>query len=249
MQYNISFIMTLFATFCIGFLDYLAIWVLLKRFGSIGGWNLLEISLLYALTYISFSLTDFLLRGLDRFASQVKTGSFDRLLLRPVNLLLQVAVQDISLIRVGKLLQAISVLVWAIYQLQIDWNVFKVTLFFYALLSGVLLFGGLFIIQATISFWTIESLEIFNILTHGGCEAASYPMNIYKPWFYKLFTYFVPLTCTSYLPIVAILEKPEHLLGFPLWFAWVSPTAACLFFLLSLKFWRLGVKHYCSTGN
>ena len=42
----------------------------------------------------------------------------------------------------------------------------------FTILSGVVFFYALFIFQAAMSFWTVESLEIMNTLTYGGVETA-----------------------------------------------------------------------------
>ena len=117
--------------------------------------------------------------------------------------------------------------------------------FFGAILA---FFYGLFVIQATLSFWTTESLELINTLTYGGTETAQYPLAIYRPWFRRLFTYVVPLGCISYFPSVAILGV-EDPLGSSLAFQVSSPFAGFLFLALSLGFWRIGIRRYTSTGS
>ena len=49
----------------------------------------------------------------------------------------------------------------------------------FAACGGVALFSGLLVLQATLAFWTVESLEVANVLTYGGEAAAQYPMNVY----------------------------------------------------------------------
>ena len=64
---------------------------------------------------------------------------------------------------------------------------------------------GILILQATLAFWTIESLEIANTLTYGGVEAAQYPLDIYSRWFRDFLIFVVPIGCVGYFPIVRIL--------------------------------------------
>ncbi len=60
---------------------------------------------------ISFAFTDALARGFDLFGAQfIKTGNFDRLLLRPRSTVLQLAGHEFTLFRVGRLLQGSIVL-------------------------------------------------------------------------------------------------------------------------------------------
>src|SRR5262249_25101387 len=147
-------------------------------------------------------------RGFDTFSNLVKSGDFDRLLLRPRNTAFQVAAQELQLMRVGRLLQGGVVLSWAVYALGIAGSPAKLALILATISGGACLFYGLLVLQATLSFWTIESLEIVNILTYGGTETAQFPLTIYRPWFRWFFTFVVPLACMNYLPAGALLGRP-----------------------------------------
>ena len=248
MQYRASFVMLTAGYFSITGLDFVALWVLFNHFGSIQGWTLPEVALLYGMVNLSFSLAEGTARGFDTFGTWVKSGDFDRLLLRPRSTVLQLAGQELHLLRIGRLLQALAVLLWAQYALEIAWSAATVALATGAILSGVCLFVGLFVLQATLAFWTTEGLEIANALTNGGTETAQYPLIIYPGWFRRFFTYVVPLAGVTYLPALAILDRTDPL-GSSAWFQWLSPAAGAAFLLVSLQVWRLGVRHYCSTGS
>ena len=43
----------------------------------------------------------------------------------------------------------------------------------WAVAGGVALFVGILVLQATLAFWTVESLEIVNVLTYGGVQAGA----------------------------------------------------------------------------
>jgi len=116
-----------------------------------------------------------------------------------------------------------------------------------AIVAGICIFAGLFVLQATMSFWTIETLEIMNTVTYGGTETAQYPLTIYRPWFRRFFTFVVPLVCVNYLPLSPILGHNES--GVALLKAVISPFVGMVFLAVSFGFWRVGVKHYHSTGS
>jgi ABC-2 type transport system permease protein len=54
--------------------------------------------------------------------------------------------------------------------------------------------------------------------------------------------------CVGYLPAVAILGRPDPLQT-PLLLQWLAPLAGVVFLLLALRVWRVGVRHYRSTGS
>ena len=228
-------------------LEFFAIWALFERFGQIQGWTLAEIALLYGMANVAFALAEIFARGFKVFDQMVKSGDFDRLLLRPRSTAFQVGAHHIDLIRLGRLVQGITVLAYAIATLPVDWSVAEALLLAAAIFGGACTFSGLFILYGTLSFWTVEGLEIANTVTYGGVETTQYPLSIYADGFRRFFTYVIPLAFLNYIPAVAILDRPHD--GIPRWLPWLSPGVGLGFGLLSLVIWRVGVRHYRSTGS
>ncbi|GAA6618867.1 ABC transporter permease [Scytonema sp. NUACC26] len=248
MQYKLSFWLQILGQFLGTLIEFFGIWALFTRFNSIGTWTLSEVALFYGTINISFACADALGRGFDSFSKIIKNGDFDRLLLRPRTTVLQLLGIEFTLKRIGRFSQGIVVMGWSLSTLHIPFTIKTLWLLSTSLIGGVALFVGIVIIQATLTFWTIESLEIMNILTYGGVETAQYPMSIYGKWFQRFFTFLVPLACVSYFPLLAVLEK-ESIFRVPLWFCYVSPIAGILFLIVALKLWKLGERYYCSTGS
>ena len=249
LQYRLSFVLTAVGGFITTGVEALGVWALFDRFGMLGTWHLAHVAFLYGMVNCAFAFSEALARGFDIFGKDfVKTGNFDRVLLRPRSTVLQLAGHEFQLQRVGRLLQGFIVLSWAIYVLDIDWNLGKVLLLVFTMTSGVVFFYALFIFQATLSFWATDSLEIMNALTYGGVETAQYPLAIYRRWFRRFFTFVVPLGCISYFPAVLIFGIEDPLGSSPA-FQVMSPLAGFVFLAVSLGFWRLGIRYYTSTGS
>lgn len=248
MQYKASFIMTSIAHFAITFIDFIGVWVLFDRFGSIKGWELPEIALFYGMIHMAFAIAEAGARGFDTFDREVRTGDFDRMLLRPRSLVLQIVGQEFQLMRIGRFLQGLIVLCFAMWSLNSSLSLIKVMLIIISIFGGSFLFSGLFVMQATISFWSVQSLEVVNMVTYGGVEIAQFPVTIYDSWFRKFFIFVVPLACVNYFPAMAILNKTDPL-NSPVWIPWASPIIGVAFFIFALKVFKFGVKHYKSTGS
>lgn len=248
MQYKVSFWLQAIGQFFVTAIEFLGIWALFSRFNRIDNWTLAEVALFYSLVNMSFACADALARGFDAFGKIVKSGEFDRLLLRPRSTVLQLLGSELTLKRLGRFSQGAVILVWALATLHIPLTLPIVWLLSSSFIGSLALFIGIVMLQATLSFWTIESLEIMNILTYGGVETAQYPFSIYSKWFQQFFTFFIPLTCVSYFPILAVLGKASAF-SIPLWVCYISPISGILFLLIALRLWKLGERYYCSTGS
>jgi len=249
MQYRASFVMLAMGQFVITGIEVVGIWAMFDRFKTLRGWSLAEVALFYGLVNIAFALAEGIGRGFDLFAGMVRRGDFDRLLLRPRHTVLQVAAGEIQLMRVGRLAQGLIVLLWAAATLDVRWTAARVGLTLFAVIGGACMFYGLFVLQATLAFWTTETLEITNTVTYGGTETGQYPLPIYRKWFRTFFVFVVPLACVTYFPAVAILGRDDPFLHSPAWFRWSAPGVGVLFLLGSLRVWTFGVRHYRSTGS
>jgi len=248
LQYRASFIMRSIAHFLVTGTEFLGFVALFKRFGQIQGWTLPQMGLFYSMISLAFATTEAVMRGFDMFPNMIKSGDFDRYLLRPRSTAFQVFSQDLQLMRIGRFSQALVVLLWSAAQFNAFWTPANVILICTAIVGGVCLFGGLFVLQATLCFWTTESLEILNCTTYGGVETAQFPVTIYRPWFRAIFTFVIPLATVNYFPLHAILNLKDALGSTPL-LQWLSPLAGVVFLVVCLQCWRIGVKRYSSTGS
>jgi ABC-2 type transport system permease protein len=248
MEYRASFLMQTVGQFLVTGVEFLGIWALFTRFGQIRGWALWDAAFFYGLISITWSIADAVGRGFDVFGTTVKNGDFDRILVRPRSTIVQLFGHELTLRRLGRFTQGLAVLVFAIKGLDVAWSAPRIALLALAVVGGVCLFIGLMILEATSAFWTTESLEVWNAFTYGGVTMSEYPLEIYRPWFRRFFLFVVPLGCISYLPGIAILGRPDPL-GTPVPLQWMAPLVGPIFLLICLQVWRLGVRHYQSTGS
>ncbi|MCM0647972.1 ABC-2 family transporter protein [Clostridium swellfunianum] len=245
MEYRTSFILLSIGQFFVPFLVFTSIFMFFQRFESLAGWSLYEVALCYSVIHIAFSLSECFARGFDSFSSLIINGDFDRILVRPRTTILQVLGSKFEFTRIGRLAQSLIVLVFSIANLQISWNIHKMTTLLLMIISAVFIFAGIYMLGATLCFWTVEGLEVVNIFTDGGREMAQYPLSIYKEWLRKFFTFIIPFGTVNYLPLMFILDKAE---GNSLLYMF-TPLLGLAFIIPCVLVWNFGVRHYKSTGS
>ena len=248
LQYRATVILLAFGQFTMTGIEFLVMWTLFDRFGQIRGWTLPEVALLYGMANVSFALAESIARGFDKFEQAIRSGEFDRMLLRPRSAAFQVVAGQLQLMRLGRFLQGLAVVIWASGALGVAWTIPKVALLVASIAAGAMTFGALFVIQATICFWSTQGLELLNTTTYGGVETAQYPLAVYDTWFRRFFTFVVPLAFLNYYPSLAITGRVDPL-GGPAALTWFAPLAGPIFLAIALRFFRFGVRHYRSTGS
>lgn len=243
MQYKTSFLFTVIGQFLVSFNVFLGIYFLFQRFHQVKGYSYSEVLLCYAIVLMEFSLAEMWARGFDTFSGLVRSGEFDRVLVRPQGEILQVLGSRFELTRLGRMLQALVMLVYALCTAKIHWTAGKVCTILFMLVGGTAVFSGLFLIYAALCFFTLEGLEFMNVLTDGAREYGKYPLDIYGRSVLQLATVIVPYALIQYYPLQYILGRtasPAYIF---------LPLLAVLFLLPCYGLWRFGVRHYKSSGS
>ncbi len=248
LQYRTSFALDLAGNFFISFLDFAAILVIFSNVPQLGGWSVAEVALLYGMSNLAFALTDFAVGELDQFPQQIRDGTFDQVLIRPRGTLFQVVTGNFQLRRLGKALQALLILGYALTALPVEWTVDRLLVFALAVPAGTVIFCSVWVVAICIVFWAVDGREAANAFTYGGQFFTQFPINIYDRWLRRFLAYAVPLAFVAYFPALYVLDKPDPL-GLPGFVPFLAPVAALAFAMAAAALWRLGVRHYRSTGS
>ena len=225
--------------------DPIGLIFMFSRFGRIGEWSAERIILIYAMAVTSFELADTFCRGFDCFPwRMIRTGDFDRVLLRPRSMIVQIAGSYFHIHRLSRVFGGICAIIWCLWRQGIEMLPLDVLTLVSALAGGFLAYAGVFIMTSGIAFFTIKGLDWIYIFTNASYQVTRCPIDYMPKVLRYLFTFFMPMLVVSYYPASAICGWGESyfkgLLALP---------AGLAFFLFSTFVWRFGVKHYKSTGS
>ena len=248
LQYRLSFALDLIGAFFITFLDFLGIVILFAHLPRLSGWSLAEIGFFYGTANMAFGLCDLFFGHLDDFPRMIREGSFDLLLVRPAGSLFQVIASDIALRRIGRVLQSMVVLIFALSRLHVVWTAPRLAMLAGMIVTGTVIYASVWIVGSAIAFWTTEVREVTNAFTYGGSFLASYPINIFGGWTRRLLAFVVPMAFVSYFPGLFVLGRHDPM-GTPDALRFCTPLVALIVALLAGRVWRVGVRQYRSTGS
>lgn len=109
--------------------------------------------------------------------------------------------------------------------------------------GGTLLFIGLFMLEASFCFFSIEDTSLINVLTYGAKSHGKYPIDIYGKGILRFCTYVIPYTLIQYYPLQFLLGKTHN------WYLAFYPLGITVFLAVCGFVWRFGVRHYKSCGS
>ena len=243
LEYRANFILSFLSQILIFFSYYFVIIALFDKFNNIKGFTMYEVLLCFSIIQFGFAFNEVFARGIDKFDNLIIQGNFDRLLLRPKNIIVQVLCTDSDFVKVARLIQSLIVLAVALFNLNINWNIYRVITLILMLISSVIVFFGVFLLAASYCFYSVQGLEVRNVFTDGGKHMAQYPIGIFHKGMILFFTFIIPYALVNYYPLLYFIGKNNN----PLY--GLSPLLVTLYLIPCILVFYKGVKRYSSVGS
>ena len=243
LEYKASFVATFLSQIIVFFSYYFVIIALFTKFDNIKGFTMYEVLLCFSIIQFGYSFCETFARGIDQFDRLIIQGDFDRILLRPKNVIIQTLCFDADYTKLSRVIQAIIVFIIAIINLDINWSILKVITLILMALSAILIFFGIFILAAAYCFITVQSLELRHVFTDGGKHMAQYPIGIFKKSFVLFFTFVIPYAFVNYYPLLYVLGKTSNKLYS------LSPLLVIIYLIPCFLIFYKGAKRYASVGS
>jgi ABC-2 type transport system permease protein len=245
-QYPVSLAMLIVAQILTTSLDLVAILLIFARTPRLGGFALPEVLFLYGTATVALSLADLLLGTAERLGQHIRQGTLDTLLVRPVSPLVQLATEEFSPRRMGRLVPALVALAAGLSRLHVP--AARLAVVPPMIAAGVWIFGALWVLAASWQFVLIDGEQATHSITYGGGFVTQYPLSVFGRDALRGLTYVLPLAFVNWEPALYVLHRPDPL-GLPVVFRFASPLVALILSVLAALAWRTGLRHYRSTGS
>ncbi|MFC4913853.1 ABC transporter permease [Actinomadura gamaensis] len=247
-QYPVSLLLLALGTAATAGLDVAAIIVMFSRAQRIAGFDAAEVLFFYGTSALSFAVSDILLGTTERLGEHVREGTLDALLVRPVSPLIQLATEDFSPRRIGRLVPPVLVLALALPRLDVAWTPGRVAMVPLMVVAGTTIFAGIWVLCSAVQFVLLNSHGATKALTYGGASLTQYPMTVFARDFVRGVTFVVPLAFVNWMPGLYVLGRPDPL-GLPGWTRFASPAVGAALCVVAGLAWRAGLRRYRSTGS
>lgn len=199
--------------------------------GPVNGWTQTEALAIVGLNTFSFSLAFAFLGGTMSLPRLIMSGSFDKLMLRPRNLYLQVISNSFEISALGDLLIGVGLL--ATYFFLNGTEVIFILLSFIATLFAALTFISVGIVTSSVLFWFPEGDFLAHHLFRSFMRPAWLPFSLFSGAIKFIFIFIIPSLLISGLPLEALKTRSISLIfglgatsliwfGFSVWFFYFS---------------------------
>ena len=243
LEYRRTFIISCFGQTATSIFSLLAIMFLFNKFGNVNGYTFDEVLICFAISFLGFSIAECFFRAFDQFDKMISNGEFDRALVRPRNLILQILGIKMEFSKFGRCIISIAIAIWVISKNPSLWTTDKIVTLILMAVGTTIIYSALFVLKAGITFFTTQGLEITNIFTDGARDLTQYPLDIYHKWVKDFFTYILPLALVDYYPFLYIIGRTNNKMYI------FFPIISTLFIIPCYIIWNIGIRKYKSTGS
>ncbi|WP_158630013.1 ABC transporter permease [Cohnella sp. AR92] len=247
MAYRADFILSAFAQIISYAGDYIVIWLFIEQFHNLAGWTWPEIAFLYSIGLFSYAIgASFSFVQMRELEGQVKQGTFETILIKPVNPYFYFVSRGFNLAYIAHIAISGSVLIWAMIKLGLQWTWLDYVYLILALIGGALIQAGLLTAIGAMSFIWVRTGFLFSLFFRLK-DFISYPLPIFGSFVQLLLTVGVPLAFINFYPAAFLLSKEALLI--PQWAMWAVPAVGPVCYWISYRFWMYSANKYQGAGG
>jgi ABC-2 type transport system permease protein len=180
--------------------------------------------------------------------SQVRSGEFDRYLIRPLSPLVQFMTQRVEISIFGDLLGGVAIFIAANQLVGLAWTPSAIGYLVLAIAGGALAEGAVRILIGALSFRFLASTSFLYLADSVFSTFANYPLTIFGGILQFLFTFALPLAFVAYVPATVLLDRTDELQVNPV-LAYVAPAIGVLWITIAVRVFNRELRTYQSAGS
>ncbi|QDP39312.1 ABC transporter permease [Radiobacillus deserti] len=209
----------------------------------LSGWSRDEIIFIYGFFLVPFAIFGAFFNIWDFNERYIVKGEMDRILTRPIHSLFQIILERMELESLFGVFTGIGVMLYAGNQLGLSFSWYDPFLFIVLVFGGVFVYAGIFVLLASISFWSDSPTSIMPMMYNIG-NYGRYPVDIYNKVIRFVLTWILPFAFVGVYPSAYFLGRED-------WYeyAFLTPVMGIVFFGASVVVWNIGVTKYRGAGN
>lgn len=241
-QMRLNFITESVGSLCFFVLHLLVAKLIIQKFHFVS-WSVSDYWVLIA-TFLLFTYLSFFLfwRGINWTLKDITQGTFDFVLLTPINARLKSFIRGGSHNNVEAIFFSIALLVYVSFHFQLSFSLLSIILYILTLISGLWFTHCIDVIFLSLNFKFGKIDEtigpVFNFQ-----QAMKYPAELFvqSPLFIKLIIF--PISLLTTIPAIALLWKSQSLELILVYIVIIIVVS-----IVSEVMWRWGIKNYTSAS-
>ncbi len=242
LQYRANFVLQMIESVVALGTGLVVLALIFDRTDTLDGWTRPQLLVVMGVFTMVGGIIGFVIEpNMGRVMTDVRQGTFDYVLTKPVDSQLLSGVREFRVWRLTDVALGLVVLVWGVTGLDTSLRVVDALAFAASLAAGSTLVYCLWLIVTSGAFWFVRMNEVQELFT-GLYRAGQYPVTVYPAWLRLLLTYLVPIG-------FAITVPSESLTGRLTWQRGaITVGFLVLAFTLTRFVWVRGTRRYSGAS-
>jgi ABC-2 type transport system permease protein len=243
MEYRANFLANLFTSaFWLAF-AIMGLHVFFYHRDQIGAWGYYEAMLVVGFFSLFNGFIEALLQpNMSRVIEQIRKGTFDFVLIKPVNSQFIASLRHLSIWKLADVAMGLGICTYAMARLALSPTIADLLVAAGFVFCGTVILYSIWLMMVTSAFWFVRIDNISELFT-AIYETGRFPVSVYPSWMRGVLTFVVPIAFITTFPAAAILGRAElHLLS-------VALLLAAGLFCGCVYFWRFAVRRYSSASS
>ncbi len=220
--------------------SFIIIWVFfVQSVGVINGWTATDIIALQGFNTLCFGVVFSFGYGIRKIADYVSSGSFDRFMLSPKNLLLRIATSAFGASAIGDIIFGITCFV--VYGILAHITFYQAIFLFVLVILSVLVFLSVAITVYSASFILVDASNVISGLFELFISPTIFHGGAFQGGMRFFFTFIIPSLLVGGLPVEIVRDVSLGKLA-------LVAVLAVGWFFLSIKLFNKGVRKYESSN-
>ncbi|WP_054951301.1 ABC transporter permease [Numidum massiliense] len=243
LAYRVDTLVAIFSDLLSQAVNLVFILVVFGHTQLLAGWTRDEVIFIYGFFLVPYAIFSAFFNLWDFNDRYIIKGEMDRVLTRPVHSLFQIVLERMELESLFGAVTGLVVMGYAGSRLGLTVTWYDPFVFIVLVVSGAMIYGGIFISLASISFWSDSRTDIMPMMYNIG-NYGRYPVDIYNRIIRYVLTWILPFAFVGVYPSAYFLRK-EAWYGYTL----LTPVMGTIFLTLAILLWNIGVTKYRGAGN
>ncbi|MBI3955073.1 ABC-2 family transporter protein [Candidatus Gottesmanbacteria bacterium] len=215
--------------------------ILVRQTKALAGYDIWQVILFYLTFNFIDSATQMLFREVYQFRQKIISGSFDLLLVKPINTLFRSLFGWTDILDFITLIPLILMIIYCAIRIS-KFNLLGISLYFLMLANSLLIATSFHIIVLGFAILTTE-IDHAIMIYRDFMGMGRFPINIYAEPLRSFVTFIIPVGIMMSFPVDALLQiiTVKNLV--------ISLGFGLGIFTVSIMFWRYSLKNYTSASS
>lgn len=242
--YKLDFLMGVIPLILTQIIQLFFINIVFLNVESIKGWSKDEILLLYSFFVVASGLTQMLFYSLTQLKTYIFQGTLDIILIKPINEVFYIIIQEFNYYAIGEVFFGIVMLVYSISRLEVVLNFKTIMLILFFIILATIILAAVTLIAVSFFLLTEGTFSPLNIVTSLE-QFLKYPITIFNKYIQAILTFIIPFAFVSFIPSTYLLRNNVSVLNICVKEIAVAIIVVCAGNLLFYS----GLKKYKGSGN